>query len=154
MTDQAVDVLGILKVVVLIFVAVARMALRAAGFVAWNGDAEVIENVVLAVVAARCNVNDVRRETFPLEVCCFEHFVRQLAVAIQAGLRAFVVVLGEVAGVQFFGLGDSAGNGITVNDVDFAVAVEVFFGIFNAILVQIPAVDSCLLYTSPSPRDL
>ena len=138
MADEAVDVLRIAEVERVVLVAIARVALRTTAFVARYANTEVVENVILAMWAD-LEALDIRRDAFPLPVRRREELVGHFAVAVEARLGAFVRVLREVACVQLVDLIGARRIGIAVINVDDAVPVDIFVGITNAVVVEVPA---------------
>ncbi len=136
--DQAVDVLHVVEVEVLVVVAVARVTLRAAALVGRDGDAEVVDQVVLAV-GPLLETGDVRRHAFPGEVCPHQHVGADQAVAVEAVVRAGVFVFREIAGMLLLYLGSVACYRVAVENVDVAVAVEILFRVADAVSVEVPA---------------
>ena len=114
------------------------MALRTAALVRRYRDAEVIQEVVLAVGLA-LETGNVRRHTFPGEVRPHQHVGTDQAVAGKAVIRTGVLVLGEITGVQFLDLVSATGDCIAVENVHDAVAVEILLGIALAVTIQVPA---------------
>ena len=139
--DQAIDVRHVIEIEGIVGVAITRVTLRAAPLVGWDGDTEVVDQVVLTVWPF-FETGDVRRHTLPGEMRAHEHVGADQAVAVEAVARAGVFVLGEIAVVQLLGLVGAAGNRVAVQGVENAVAVQVFFRISNAVAVEIPAGQS------------
>ena len=135
---EAIDIFGIAEIVVGVPVVVASMTLRTATFVRRDSDTEIVQDIVLAVDFV-FKALDIRCHAFPFEVSCFEDFIGQLAVAIQAGLCAFVRMLQEIALVQLVVCVGTTGVRIAVVNIDNAIAINIFIGITNTIVVQVPA---------------
>ena len=95
--NQAVDVGRVVEIEVLVVVAVTGMALRAAPLVGRHRDAEVVEQLVLAVGAV-LETDDPLGLALPLEVAGVQVGFGRLLVAHQARLGAFVQ---DDAEVQF-----------------------------------------------------
>ena len=117
------------------------MAVRAAAFVGRYGNTEVIDQVNFAVLVA-FETRDVGRSAFPLEVRIIQQVFANQAVAVQAGPRALVVVVGEIPNVQLGGFVGIAREGVAVEHVDVTVTVEVFLRVPNTVLVEVPAADA------------
>jgi hypothetical protein len=140
MTNQAVDVVRIGKVERRIFVAIANVALRAAAFVRCDRDAEIIEDVLLAVISALESL-DIGSDALPLEVTGIDDLVADRAVAIHAGFGAFVSMLRKVTLVRLLAFIRTACVGVAVKRIDHAVTVGVLIGqIAETVLVEIPAI--------------
>ena len=117
------------------------MALRAATFVGWHSDAEIVQQVSFAEILA-FEAGDVGCDTSPREVRLGQHVLPHQAVAVQARLRARVLVIGKVAGMQLLHFVGAARNRVAVERVDHVVAIEVFPGVRHAVTVKVPASEA------------
>ncbi len=93
MADEAVDVVGVGKIELGVGIAIADVAGGAAGFVGRQGDAEIVDDVLLAEVLARGRIL-----VGPGPMDGLHDLVRGVAVATKAGCR------------DLLGLGEGAGN--------------------------------------------
>jgi len=121
---EAIDRFRVVEGECCVVVAITGMALGTAAFVRRYCDTEIIDEIVLAVHLALVAI-DVRCNAFPREVRIFQHLIAYQSVAVQAGLGAFVVMLGEVTLVELLYLVGSAGIGVAVEYVDNTITVDV-----------------------------
>ena len=117
------------------------MALRTAALVRGYCDAEVVQKIVLAVNLAIV-IGNVPRDSLPIEVGAFEHVVADRAVAVEAGVRALVIVFREVTLVQLLDTVRAACIRVAVVYVNRCVAVDVFLGVRLTVGIEVPAADA------------
>jgi len=89
---QAVDVVPVAEVEGVVRVSDADVALGAAAFVGGYGDAEVVQDIVLAVELA-FEALDVGGDTLPVPVTGHQHRITDFPVAGHARLASGVIVL-------------------------------------------------------------
>ena len=89
MANEAIDVAGIVEIEAGVFVTQAGVALGTAPLVGGDSDAEIVQEIVLAVDAA-LHAFDLAGLAFPLEVTHLERGLALLLVAHEAGFRSLV----------------------------------------------------------------
>src|SRR5210317_1371060 len=94
MTNKAIYIFRIAKIIVLVLVSITGMALCATRLVSRNRDTEVIDQVVLTNSLSFKSDNLVSF-TCPGEMSSIEHFITFGFVAHQAGLRTFILTHAE-----------------------------------------------------------
>jgi len=114
------------------------MALGATGFIRRDRDAEVVDQVVLAVDFP-FKPFYVRGKSLPGKVRFREHVCTVKAVAIQARAGVLVVVLCEISSVQLFCFICAARKSVAVQYVDYAVSVKILIRVRLPVAVEVPA---------------